>query len=115
MKKALLAIFALGLSVAYAASSYHVTLYKSTNVNGTELKAGDYKLEIQGNKAVFKQGHTTAESTVRVENGEQKFLSTSVGYEGNSANQIQEIRIGGTTVKLLFDQDGKAAAASAGR
>src|SRR3977135_462701 len=108
MKKALLAIFALGLSVAYAASSYHVTLYKSTTVNGTELKAGDCKLEIKGNKAVFKQGRTTAESTVRVENGSQKFLSTSVGYEGESANnQIQEIRIGGTNVKLLFGQDGK--------
>jgi len=116
MKKALLAIFAFGLSVAYAASSYHVTLYKSTTVNGTELKAGDYKLEIQGNKAVFKQGRTTAESTVRVENGTQKFLSTSVGYEGDSpTNQIQEIRIGGTSVKLLFDQDGKATSAGAGR
>jgi len=114
MKKALVTIFALGLSVAYAASSYHVTLYKATTVNGTELKAGDYKLEIQGNKAVFKQGRTTAESTVRVENGEQKFLSTSVGYEGDHANQIQEIRIGGTSLKLLFDQDGKASA-TAGR
>jgi hypothetical protein len=50
-----------------------------------------------------------------VENGTQKFLSTSVGYEGESANQIQEIRIGGTSVKLLFDQDGKAASAAAGR
>ena len=113
MKKALVTIFALGLSVAYAASSYNVTLYKSTTVNGTQLKPGDYKLEIQGNKAVFKQGRTTAESTVRVENGEQKFLSTSVGYEGESANnQIQEIRIGGTSLKLLFDQDGKATAAA---
>jgi hypothetical protein len=116
MKKALIAIFALGLSVAYAASSYNVTLYKSTTVNGTQLKPGDYKLEIQGNKAVFKQGRTTAESTVRVENATQKFLSTSVGYEGESANnQIQEIRIGGTSLKLLFDQDGKAASAAAGR
>jgi hypothetical protein len=115
MKKALLAIFALGLSVAYAASSYHVTLYKSTTVNGTELKAGDCKVEIQGNKAVLKQGHTIAESSVRVENGELKFASTSVGYDGDRANQIQEIRIGGTTVKLLFDQDGKTAAAGAGR
>src|ERR1700687_2519868 len=104
------------MSAAYAASSYHVTLYKSTTVNGTELKAGDYKLEIQGNKAVFKQGRTTAEATVRVENGTQKFLSTSVGYEGESAaNQIQEIRIGGTSVKLLFEQDGKATPAGTGR
>ncbi len=116
MKKALLAILALGVSVAYAASSYHVTLYKSTNLNGTELKAGDCKVEIQGDKVIFKQGHATAEASVRVENGTQKFLSTTVGYEGESAsNQIQEIRLGGTTLKLLFDHDAKAASAAAGR
>src|SRR5713226_7095015 len=112
MKKALLTILALGVSVAYAASSYRVTLYKPTTVNGTELKPGDVKLELQGDKVVFKQGKTTAEAAVKVENGAQKFEATSVGYEGDTANkQIQEIRLGGTTTKLLFDQGGKTASA----
>jgi hypothetical protein len=97
-------IIALTASLAYAGTSYHVNLYRPTIVNGTELKAGEVKVEIQDNKAIFKQGKTTAETTVKVENGSQKFLSTSVGYGGDaSPNDIQEIRLGGTSTKLLFE------------
>src|SRR5258708_1474199 len=116
MKKALAAMFVLGISAAYAASSYHVTLYKPTTINGTQLKAGDVKLELQGDKVVVKQGKTSVESTVTVQNAAQKFDATTVGYVGDSANnQVQEIRLGGTTTKLLFDASGKTAAAGGSR
>ena len=116
MKKALTLIFAIGISVAYAASSYHVTLYKPTTVNGTQFKAGDCKIELQGDKVVIKQGKTTAESSVTVQKGTQKFADTSVSYDGDSANnQVQEIRLGGTSTKLLFGGVEKTAAAGGGR
>jgi len=116
MKKALAVMFALGISAAYAASSYHVTLYKATTINGTQLKAGDVKLELQGDKVVIKQGKTSVESNVTVQNGDHKFDASSVGYAGDSANnQIQEIRLGGTTTKLLFEAGDKTAAAGGSR
>src|SRR5205807_1513458 len=94
----------LAISVAYAGTSYRLNLYRPTTVNGTELKAGEVKIELQDNKVILKQGKTTAEATVRVETGGQKFLSTSVGYGGDaSPSDIQEIRLGGTSTKLLFE------------
>jgi len=116
MKKALAVMFALGISAAYAASSYHVTLYKVTTINGTQLKAGEVKLELQGDKVVIKQGKTSVESSVTVQNGDHKFDASSVGYLGDSSNnQIQEIRLGGTTTKLLFGAGEKTATAGGSR
>ena len=116
MKKALTVLFVLGISAAYAASSYRVTLYKPTTINGTQLKPGDVKLELQGDKVVVKQGKTSVESSVTVQNGSQKFDATTVGYVGDSTNnQVQEIRIGGTTTKILFDGGAKTAAAGGSR
>ncbi len=117
MKKALAVMFAIGISVAYAASSYHVTLYKATTVNGTQLKAGEVKLELQGDKVILKQGKTSVESSVTVQNGDRKFDASSVGYNGDSStsSQVQEIRLGGTSIKLLFDSSAKTASADAGR
>jgi hypothetical protein len=113
MKKALFATLVLGLATAYAGSSYRVTLYRSTVVNGTELKAGDCKVELHDNKIVLKQGKTTAESAVKVETSAQKYLSTSVGYTGEgSGNELQELRLGGTTTKVIFDQAATAVAGS---
>jgi len=115
MKKALAVIFALGISAAFAANTYHVTFYKPTTVNGTQLKAGDVKLELQGDKVILKQGKTTVETNVTVQNSTHKFFDTSVGYDGESAgNQIQEIRLGGTSTKLLFGAE-KTAASGTGR
>ncbi len=103
----------LGLSVAYAASTYRVNLYRATTVNGTELKAGECKVELHDNKIVFKQGKVSAEASVKVETSGQKFLSTTVGYTGEgSGSSLQEIRLGGTTTKVLFDQGNTAVVGS---
>src|SRR5271155_562713 len=110
MKKVLAVMFALGISAAYAASSYHVTLYKATTINGTQLKAGDVKLELQGDKVVIKQGKTSVESNVTVQNVEHKFNASSVTYNAEATDQVQEIRLGGTATKLLFDSGAKTAA-----
>jgi len=111
MKKAIAVLLALGISAAYAASSYQFTLYKSTTINGTQLKAGSVKLDLQGDKVVIKQGKTSVESNVTVQNGDRKFNASSVTYNADAADEVQEIRLGGTATKLLFDSGAKTAAA----
>src|SRR5436305_7507282 len=85
------------LAVAGDGNTYRVSLYQPTVVNGTTFKPGECKLELKDHTIVFKQGKNTAEATVQVENGPNKFDSTSVGY---SDGRVQEIRLGGTNTKL---------------
>jgi hypothetical protein len=113
MKKAIAVMLAIGISAAYAASSYQFTLYKPTTINGTQLKAGPVKLDLQGDKVVIKQGKTSVESNVTVQNGERKFDASSVTYSADATDQVQEIRLGGTATKLLFESGAKTAAAAA--
>ena len=82
VKNILLGFTFLGLAVASAASSYNVTFYQPVMVNGSELKAGEYKLELKDKTAVLKQGKTAAEVPVTVENDGQKFARTSVRLDG---------------------------------
>jgi hypothetical protein len=99
-----LAIFlTVGVFVASAAT-YTVTLFQPSLVAGKELKPGDYKLVVEDGKAVIQKGKEKVEATVRVEQGDSKFSSTSVRYtEENGKLKIQEIRLGGTTTKLVFN------------
>ena len=97
----------IGLSIAYAASSYRVTLYRPTSVNGTELKPGDYKVEVLGDKVLIKQGKTSVEAPVRIETRSTKFDATSVDYSGDNARQLHEIRLGGTSTMLVFEPNEK--------
>ena len=115
MKNIFAVLFALAASVAYAASSYHVTLYKPTTINGVQLNPGDCKVELQGDKVVIKQGKTTVEASVNVQNAPQKFTLTSVGYDEGSGTQLHDLRLAGTTLKLLFEGSAKSESAVAGK
>ena len=115
MNKAVALLLAIGMSLAYAGSTYHFTLYKATTIHGTQLKPGECKLELQGDKAIIRQGKTSAESSVTVQNGEHKFEASSVTYNADAPEQIQEIRLGGTATKLLFESGARTASAHGGR
>lgn len=93
------------LAVASAATSYNVTFFEPVVVNGTTLKAGEYKVEINDNKAVIKKGKAVAEAPVKVESNETKYSQTSVRLVGT---QVEEIHVGGTRTKLVFDKSGVA-------
>ena len=95
----------LALAVASAASSYTVTFFQPVVVNGTTLNAGDYKVEVNDNKAVIKKGKTIAESPVKVENNDAKYSNTSVRLAGS---QVEEIHLGGTHTRLVFEKNGVA-------
>ena len=105
VKNILLGFASLALAVASAASSYNVTFYQPVMINGSELKAGDYKLELKDKTAVIKQGKTATEAPVKIENDGQKFQRTAVRVNGM---QVDEIRIGGTTMRVVFDKTSNA-------
>jgi hypothetical protein len=104
MTRILLSFATLALAAASAASSYRVTLFETSQVAGTELKPGEYKITLKDNKAVISKGKTAVEADVKTETADGKFSSTSVRYRnGDGKYRIQEIRLGGTNTRLVFE------------
>jgi hypothetical protein len=92
------------LSVASAAT-YHLSLVEPSVVKGTELKAGEYQLNVKENSVVIvKNNKQQVEVPAKVENTNQRYARTRVLYNENKGKiSIQEIELGGTTTKLTFD------------
>ena len=105
VKKIVLGFAFLALAIASAASSYTVTFYQPVMINGSELKPGDYKVELKDKTAVIKQGKTVTEAPVSVQNDSQKYQRTAVRLNGM---QVEEIRIGGTSTRIVFDKTSNA-------
>jgi len=104
MKKALLFVCLLAGMALASTKSFTVTLFEPATIGGTELKAGDYKCELQDQKIVIKHGRQTTEAAVKVESGEAKYSSTSVRYaNADGKNKVEEIRVGGTNMKIVLD------------
>ena len=100
-RKLLVSSIALGVMVAIAASnSYHVQIYQDSVIDGKSVKAGDYKIEMQNNKAVLTQGKQTIEVPAHAESGAKKFSSTEIDY---SDKTLREIHVGGSKTKIVFD------------
>src|SRR4051794_27053623 len=104
LKKFVLAFGVLALAVA-SAENYRVTLSQPASVKGTQLKAGDYRLNVENTKCTLVNGKQSVELPVKVETVEKKFDSTAIRYTGAGEKQsISEIRIGGTKTKLVFEE-----------
>jgi phosphatidate phosphatase PAH1 len=106
VKNVLLGFATAALAIASAATSYSVTFYQPVTVNGAQLKAGEYKVELKSdNMAVIKQGKAETEAPVKVQTENQKFARTTVRLNGA---QLEEIRLGGTDKRLVFEKSGNA-------
>ena len=94
----------LALAVASAKGPvYKFTLLQATVVAGSEIKAGDYKVEVNGDKATIMAGKTVVEAPVKVETGTEKFGLTSVECSTTEGkNVLDDIRVGGTKTTLVF-------------
>ena len=102
MKDLLLAFTLLGASIA-SAKTYSITLSSPAAIGNSQLKSGEYKLELKGDHVVMKGDKVADEFPVHVENEARKFENTSVTTTSESgSSRIEEIRLGGTTVKLVF-------------
>ncbi|MCL4794430.1 MAG: hypothetical protein KJZ84_07700 [Bryobacteraceae bacterium] len=99
--------FILFLTVALAvasASTYNVQLFQPSIVSGQELKPGQYKLTVDDSKVTISRGKQSVEAAVKMETSDSKFSSTSVRYTNeNGKMKVQEIRLGGTNTKLVFN------------
>ncbi len=94
----------MALAVVSAATSYRITLFQPSMLGSNELKAGDYKVELHDSKAVLTRGRDKIEANVKTETSDTKYSSTSVRYSNGSGKYlIQEIRLGGTNTKLVFE------------
>ena len=103
-KRFVLAFAILGLAAASAAT-YRVTLSQPSKVEGKQLKAGEYRLNVENSKLTIVNGKQSVEVSVKVQTGDTKFESTAVRYSGTGDKvSITEIRIGGTKTKLLFEE-----------
>jgi hypothetical protein len=102
LKKLILSFTTVALMVASAAT-YNVTLFQDSKVNGKSLKPGEYRLEVKDNAVVLKNKKDVTEAAARTETSAKKFSDTSVLY--NNKDEVTEIRLGGTTTKIILTPD----------
>ena len=106
MRKATLLAFALvvvSLSVSAGTKRHAFKLFGPSEVNGTVLKAGDYTVAIeQGNAVFYKEGKEVAKAPAHSEENGSKYAVNSIVY-GADERVVNEIRLGGSTTKLVLD------------
>ena len=105
MMKFIFVFATLTLAVASAANNmrYKVDISESAQINGQAVKPGTYMLELKDNHAVLKHGKTVIDAEARIENADKKYIETTVRYtEAEPASKIDEIRLSGTTTKVVF-------------
>lgn len=105
VNKLLFGFASVALAVASAATSYNVTFYDSVMINGAKVQPGNYKVEVNASTATLKQGKSVIQAPVKVESTAEKFGTNVVRIEGS---ELQEIRLGGTRTKLVFEKTGVA-------
>ena len=103
VNKLMIGFGTVALAVAAAASGHMVKISDPVYVNGSMLKPGEYKVEVNQNTATFKNGKTVVEAPVRVEQGNEKYFSNTLRVSGQ---KLEEIRFGGTHTRLLFEKSG---------
>lgn len=109
-RKLVVSVLAFAAMAMAAGKSYTVKLYEPAMVGATELKAGEYRVEVNGDQAVIKSGKVQKEAAVKVENSDTKYDTTTVRLSSGAKPQIQEIRLGGTKTKLVFNGSANASA-----
>lgn len=91
-------------AAASAATSFSVTFLQSAVIAGNELKAGDYRVEVDGDQAVIKAGKHTVQAAVKIQTDDSKHPSTMVRYNhGDGKYHVSEILIGGSKTRLVFN------------
>jgi hypothetical protein len=92
-------VLAGGIAAFAASNTYKVNILQDSVVEGKQIKAGDYKIEVGNSTAVLKHGKQTVEVSAHTEQSQSKYSNTQVRYVDNS---ISEIHVGGTMTKIVF-------------
>src|SRR5579864_3928945 len=97
-----LSLFVIG--VASAASGYHVTLSSPIWAGSTELKPGEYQVEVGNGKAVFKNKKNSVEVPAKMETATSKFQTTALSSaKSGGKEKLEAIEIGGTTTRIVIE------------
>jgi hypothetical protein len=119
MKKATATFATLFLLAALAtanAKTYSVTLFSPTAVAGTQLKAGTYDIDVKDSSFVIKGGEAPITVPAKLEKVDNKYPATSVRYRvSDGKNDLQEIRLGNTNLRLVLSAGESGAATAAGQ
>jgi hypothetical protein len=111
LSNALLFVCAGALALAGSANSYKVTFYMPSEVAGKQIRAGEYRIQVDGDKASIRTDKGTVEAPVKVETSATKFATTSIRYKNvDGKAKIDQIRVGGTTTTLVFGEPPATAA-----
>ena len=100
----LLALASIGVA---SAKSYEITLVSPAKAGSNELKAGQYKLKVEGSQAVFtsEQNSTSVTVPVTIEHNGQKFDQTAVETENkDGVETIRRIMLGGSDTKVQLGE-----------
>jgi hypothetical protein len=105
--KTLLAVGVLAVSSLsiLSAKTYDLTITGPTKAGSVQLKAGQYRLKVDGANATFTDVSTSKSFTtpVKVETTDKKFDDTKVqSTKDGDAERIEEIDLGGSKTKLGF-------------
>lgn len=97
---------ALALGVATAASNYSLNLDSKVWVGDKELKAGDYKVTINGDKAVIKSGKNVVEVPAKVETSPNKYTVSTINTKTEGGKvMLREIHVGGSSTRIILQGD----------
>ncbi len=100
LNKLAVTCLAAGATLAFAASnSYKVDILDNTTVAGKQVKAGNYKIEVENGQAILKHGKETIEVPAHTEQATSKYSGTQIQYVDNA---MHEIRLGGTSTRIVF-------------
>ena len=105
--KSILMVGVLALSTLSLASAktYEITLSSPSKVGSTELKAGAYKLKVDGTTATFINVDTAKQvtATIKVDTVDKKYETTAVdSTNSGGVDQINAIELGGSKTKIEF-------------
>jgi opacity protein-like surface antigen len=100
---AVLALVTLSLA---SAKSYTISFANPTKVGSVQLKAGEYKLQLDGTKATFtsvKSHESFSTDATKVESVDKSFENTRIDTSTDNGSTVaKDIEVGGSKIKIDF-------------
>jgi hypothetical protein len=108
LTKFVVAFSILAIAAAFAGgipAVAHITLTEPAVIGGTALQAGEYRLLIGDAKVTFSIDKQTFDIPAKIETAPNKFATNELRTATvNSQTIVQSISLGGTKLRLIFNQ-----------
>jgi hypothetical protein len=99
------ALLLLVAGLVASAKTYNFSVDGVTQIGTAELKAGEYKVKVDGQQVslVDRAGHQI-ETTAKLESADHKFTHTAIAISTKDGGaRILSIELGGSSNKVVFD------------